>query len=122
MLGSRIEELLASEMEANFVAGAAGGGGGNIPDEAKQRQLLLEDEEEDFMDEGNTRTHKKNLISLLLNLFPLWFISQCQSQWKQLSNGVTIDCLRPSPGNHHLHERNLQKLAENAPPGLLWPR
>ena len=71
MLGSRIEELLASEMEANFVAGAAGGGGGNIPDEAKQRQLLLEDEEEDFMDEGNTRTYKKNLISILLNLFPL---------------------------------------------------
>ena len=47
MLGSRIEELLASEMEANFAAGAA------MPDETKQRQLLLEDEEEDFMDEGN---------------------------------------------------------------------
>ena len=44
MLGSRIEELLASEMEANFAA--------VMPDEAKQRQLLLEDEEEDFMDEG----------------------------------------------------------------------
>ena len=45
MLGSRIEELLASEMEANFAAA--------MPDETKQRQLLLEDEEEDFMDEGN---------------------------------------------------------------------
>ena len=45
MLGSRIEELLASEMEAN-------GGFAVITDEAKQRQLLLEDEEEDFMDEG----------------------------------------------------------------------
>jgi len=48
MLGSRIEELLASEMEANFAAGGAA-----MPDETKQRQLLLEDEEEDFMDEGN---------------------------------------------------------------------
>ena len=46
MLGSRIEELLASEMEAN-------GGFAVITDEAKQRQLLLDDEEEDFMDEGN---------------------------------------------------------------------
>ena len=45
MLGSRIEELLASEMEAN-------GGFAVITDEAKQRQLLLDDEEEDFMDEG----------------------------------------------------------------------
>ena len=45
MLGSRIEELLASEMEAN-------GGHAVITDEAKQRQLLLDDEEEDFMDEG----------------------------------------------------------------------
>ena len=44
MLGSRIEELLASEMEASFAA--------VMPDETKQRQLLLEDEEEDFMDEG----------------------------------------------------------------------
>ena len=46
MLGSRIEELLASETEAN-------GGFAVITDEAKQRQLLLDDEEEDFMDEGN---------------------------------------------------------------------
>ena len=46
MLGSRIEELLESEMEAN-------GGFAVITDEAKQRQLLLDDEEEDFMDEGN---------------------------------------------------------------------
>ena len=46
MLGSQIEELLASEMEAN-------GGFAVITDEAKQRQLLLDDEEEDFMDEGN---------------------------------------------------------------------
>ena len=46
MLGSRIEELLASEMEAN-------GGFAVITDEAKQRQLLLDDEEQDFMDEGN---------------------------------------------------------------------
>ena len=45
MLGSRIEELLASEMEASFAASV-------MPDETKQRQLLLEDEEEDFMDEG----------------------------------------------------------------------
>lgn len=45
MLGSRIEELLAEETEAN-------GGFAVITDEAKQRQLLLEDEEEDFMDEG----------------------------------------------------------------------
>ena len=45
MLGSRIEELLASEIEAN-------GGFSIIADETRQRQLLLEDEEEDFMDEG----------------------------------------------------------------------
>ena len=45
MLGSRIEELLASEIEAN-------GGFSFIADETRQRQLLLEDEEEDFMDEG----------------------------------------------------------------------
>ena len=45
MLGSRIEEMLASEVEVN-------GGFATITDEAKQRQLLLEDEEEDFMDEG----------------------------------------------------------------------
>lgn len=52
-------------------------------------------------------------------LFSLWCISKCQSQWNQLPNSVTIDCMRPSLGNHHLHEGNVQKLAENAPPGLL---
>ena len=49
MLGSRIEEMLASEVEVN-------GGFATITDEAKQRQLLLEDEEEDFMDEGKIFT------------------------------------------------------------------
>ncbi len=50
MLGSRIEELLADEVEAN-------GSFAVITDEAKQRQLLLEDEEEDFMDEGKIAFH-----------------------------------------------------------------
>ena len=57
MLGSRIEELLASEMEAN-------GGFAVITDEAKQRQLLLEDEEEDFMDEGMSAV-ALNLLQLV---------------------------------------------------------
>ena len=59
MLGSRIEELLASEIEANGASNGTGGGGACtggafsiIADETRQRQLLLEDEEEDFMDEG----------------------------------------------------------------------
>ena len=61
MLGSRIEELLASEIDANAnAATAAGSAAANanvggfsiIADESRQRQLLLEDEEEDFMDEG----------------------------------------------------------------------
>ena len=55
MLGSRIEELLESEMEAN-------GGFAVITDEAKQRQLLLDDEEEDFMDEGKIKLAAKTLL------------------------------------------------------------
>lgn len=47
MLGSRIEELLAADVEAMASATA-----GAYTDESKQRMLLLEDEEEDFMDEG----------------------------------------------------------------------
>ena len=49
MLGTRIEELLAADLEAsNNVNGTFA----PITDDSRQRQLLLEDEEEDFMDEG----------------------------------------------------------------------
>ena len=74
MLGSRIEELLASEIDANAnAATAAGSAAANanvggfsiIADESRQRQLLLEDEEEDFMDEGTSSTITKAPLSLI---------------------------------------------------------
>ena len=80
MLGSRIEELLASEIDANAnaatTAGSAAananvGGFSIIADESRQRQLLLEDEEEDFMDEGTCVRRlllpKHHLASLDIN-------------------------------------------------------
>ena len=71
MLGSRIEELLASEIDANANAATAAGSAANvggfsiIADESRQRQLLLEDEEEDFMDEGTSSTITKAPLSLI---------------------------------------------------------
>ena len=77
MLGSRIEELLASEIDANAnAATAAGSAAANvggfsiIADESRQRQLLLEDEEEDFMDEGTSSTITKAPLSLIRHQLP----------------------------------------------------
>ncbi len=58
MLGTRIEELLAGDLDASNIVN---GSFAPITDDSRQRQLLQEDEEEDFMDEGN---HIDSLFSM----------------------------------------------------------